>query len=46
MEFITKINGSINGVVWGVVGLALLICTGILMTCITKVFQISRIGHW
>ncbi len=46
MEFITKINGSINGVVWGIVGLALLIGTGILMTCVTKVFQISRLGHW
>ena len=46
MEFITKINGSINGVVWGVFGLALLIGTGILTTCVTKVFQISRLGHW
>ena len=46
MEFITKINGSINGFVWGVVGLALLIGTGILMTCVTKVFQISRLSHW
>ncbi len=46
MELIEKINGSINGVVWGVFGLALLIGTGILMTCLTKVFQISHIGHW
>ncbi len=46
MEFITKINGSVNGVVWGVCGLALLIGTGILMTCVTKVFQISRLKHW
>ena len=46
METIVKINDSINGVVWGVVGLALLIGTGILMTCVTKVFQISRLGHW
>ena len=46
MEFITKINGSINGFVWGAVGLVLLIGTGILTTCVTKVFQISRLGHW
>ncbi len=46
MEFITKINGSVNGVVWGVFGLALLIGTGILMTVVTKVFQVSRLGHW
>ncbi|MBQ7038326.1 MAG: sodium:alanine symporter family protein [Clostridia bacterium] len=46
MELITKINGSINGFVWGAVGLVLLIGTGILMTCVTKVFQISRLGHW
>ncbi|MBQ9963986.1 MAG: alanine:cation symporter family protein [Clostridia bacterium] len=46
MELIEKINGSINGVVWGIFGLALLIGTGILMTCLTKVFQISHIGHW
>lgn len=46
MEFITKVNGSINGVVWGIFGLALLIGTGILMTCVTKVFQVSRLGHW
>ncbi len=46
MELITKINGSINGVVWGVFGLALLIGTGILMTLVTKGFQVGRLGHW
>ena len=46
METIVKINESIHGVVWGIVGLALLIGTGILMTCVTKVFQVSRLGHW
>ena len=46
LDKITEINGSINGVVWGMPGLILLIGTGILMTLVTKVFQISHIGHW
>ena len=46
MEIIEKVNGSINGFVWGYVGLALLIGTGIIMTLLTKVFQISHLGHW
>ena len=43
---IAEINGSINGVVWGIFGLALLISTGIIVTLCTKVFQISHIGLW
>ena len=46
LEQITNVNNAINGVVWGMPGLILLIGTGILMTCVTKVFQISHIGHW
>ena len=46
LEKITEINGSINGVVWGVFGLFLLIGTGILTTVCTKVFQISHLKHW
>jgi len=46
MEAITKINGTINGFVWGYVGLALLIGTGIIMTLLTRVFQISHLKHW
>ena len=46
MDKIAQINGSINGVVWGVFGLALLIGTGIIVTLATKVFQVSHIGHW
>ncbi len=46
LDKIAEINGSINGVVWGVWGLALLIGTGIITTIFTKVFQISHIGHW
>ncbi len=43
---IAEINGSINSVVWGVWGLALLIGTGIIVTTCTKFFQVSRLGHW
>jgi AGCS family alanine or glycine:cation symporter len=46
LEFITNINNAVNGFVWGIVGLVLLVGTGILMTCLTKVFQISHLGHW
>ncbi|MBQ1272622.1 MAG: sodium:alanine symporter family protein, partial [Clostridia bacterium] len=46
LDKITEINGSINSFVWGMPGLLLLIGTGILMTCVTKVFQISHLKHW
>ncbi len=46
LEQIESINGTINGVVWGLPGLVLLIGTGILMTVVTKVFQVSHLGHW
>ncbi len=46
LDKIAEINGSINGVVWGIFGLALLIGTGIIITCCTKFFQISRLGLW
>ena len=45
MEKITAINDAINSFVWGK-GVWLLIATGILMTLITKVFQLSHIGEW
>ena len=46
MEMITQVNNSINSFVWGMFGLVLLIGTGILMTCMTGWFQVSRIKHW
>ena len=46
LDKIAEINGSINGVVWGIFGLALLIGTGIIVTICTKVFQVSHIGLW
>ena len=46
IESITRINSAINNVVWGWPALILLGFVGILMTCLTKFFQISHIGHW
>ena len=46
LDKIAEINGSINGVVWGIFGLALLIGTGIIVTLCTKVFQVTHIGLW
>ena len=46
LDKIAEINGAVNGVVWGIPGLVLLIGTGILMTLLTKVFQVSKVRHW
>ncbi len=46
INIITKGNDAVNGAVWGLPGLILLIGTGILLTVGTKVFQISHLGHW
>ena len=46
LEWITNINDSVNGFVWGWVGLILLLGTGVLATVVTKVFQISHLKHW
>lgn len=45
METITNVNTAINDFVWGK-GVWLLIATGIIMTILTKVFQLSHIGLW
>ena len=36
----------VNNFVWGIPMLVLLVGTGILMTALTKVFQISHFGYW
>ncbi|MBR4086300.1 MAG: sodium:alanine symporter family protein [Clostridia bacterium] len=46
LQTIESINGDINGVVWGTFGLLLLIGTGIIITVLTKFFQVSHIGLW
>jgi len=45
VETITKINDAVNDFVWVKIGLILLIGTGVLLTCCTKFFQVSHIGH-
>lgn len=46
IDVVTGVNNSVNGFVWGLFGIFLLVGTGIIMTIVTKVFQISHIGHW
>ncbi len=46
IESITRINSAINNVVWGWPALILLGFVGVLMTCLTKFFQLSHLGHW
>ena len=45
-EAVASFNDSVNGFVWGVPMLVLLVGTGIIMTHKTDWFQISHIGHW
>ena len=44
-QTIANVNDQVNGVVWGVPALVLLIGTGILMTVLTGFFQFRRFGH-
>ncbi len=46
IKWIEEVNDVVNNAVWGLPGLILLIGTGILMTVLTKGFQVTRIGHW
>ena len=46
LKVVESVNGEINGVVWGTFGLLLLVGTGIIVTVLTKFFQISHIGMW
>ena len=42
---LTDFNNVINSFVWGK-GLYLLLATGVLMTVLTGVFQVTHFGHW
>jgi len=46
LDRVTDVNDTINTFVWVTLGLALLIGTGILMTVLTKFFQVTHCGHW
>ena len=43
---VERVNGAVNGFVWGLPMLILLVGTGIFMTLLTKVFQITHFKHW
>ena len=46
VDTITNVNGAVNSFVWGIPMLILLVGTGILMTVLTRFFQLSHIRHW
>ncbi len=46
LSAVEKINGTINGWVWGPVMLVFLVGTGIFLTCGLKFFQVGKIGLW
>ncbi len=46
LDAVASVNGVINSAVWGLPGLILLIGTGIILTVLTKFFQVSHIKHW
>ena len=46
LETITNANGFVNGIVWGPAGLALLLCTGLIMSLRTGFFQFGHFGYW
>ena len=46
LQKLTEINDKINSFVWVKIGIVILIFTGILMTVLTKFFQVSHLKHW
>lgn len=46
IEKLTGINSIIYDFVWDKMGIFLLLGTGVLLTCLTKFFQITHIRHW
>ena len=46
IDMITKVNGTVNGWVWGWPALILLAFVGVLMTILTKFFQLSHFRYW
>ncbi len=46
LENLTNVNDQINTFVWVKIGLILLIGTGILLTFVTRGFQLTHFRHW
>ena len=45
-DMIAMVNGKVNDFVWGLPMLVLLVGTGVLMTVLTKGFQLSHFKYW
>ena len=46
LDNVAQVNDAVNDFVWAKVGVWLLIAVGLLLTILTKFFQVSHIGHW
>ena len=46
LDGVAKVNSAVNNVVWGVPALVLLAFVGVLMTVLTKAFQVTHFRHW
>ncbi len=46
LKLIETLNDAVNGFVWGIPMLILLVGTGIIMTFVAKWFQVFHIRHW
>ncbi len=46
MAILNFIAGDLNDFIWGWFGIAILLGAGVLMTVLTKFFQVAHFGHW
>ena len=46
LDVVKKVNDAVSSVVWGWPALILLLFVGVLMTVLTKFFQVSHFGRW
>lgn len=46
IEIVEKVNGAVNGFVWGPIMLVVFLLVGLLCTLRTKVFQVTKIKLW
>ena len=45
LKMVESVNGKVNGFVWGIPMLVLLVGTGVLMTCLTGWFQVAHVRY-
>ena len=46
LDTVAEVNDAVNSVVWTKVGVWLLIAVGLVLTILTKCFQVTHFGHW